>query len=57
MRTKFLVCNILPTLTYISNDMYEMCAKTFFKGKFMCAPSFLVGTHLTTCVRAHMRTA
>jgi len=25
---------------------------TFFKGKFMCAPSFLVCTHLTTCARA-----
>src|SRR6218665_1501934 len=33
--------------------MYEICAKAFFKGKFMCAPSFLVCAHLTTrvCVR------
>jgi len=33
--------------------MYEICAKTIFKGKFMCASSFLVCVHLTTCVRAH----
>jgi len=29
--------------------MYEIRANTFFKGKFMCAPSFLVWAHLTTC--------
>jgi len=29
--------------------------KAFFKGKFMCAPSFLACAYLTTC--AHMRTA
>src|SRR6218665_4025586 len=35
--------------------MYEICANTFLKRKFMCAPSFLVCAHLTTCVhsRAH----
>src|SRR6218665_1466889 len=33
--------------------MYEICANTFFKGKFLCAPSLLVCAHLTTCVRAH----
>jgi len=37
--------------------MYEMCVKAFSKWKFVCAPSFLVCTHLTTCVRAHTRTA
>jgi len=31
--------------------------KTLFKGKCMCTPSFLMCAHLTTCVRAHMRTA
>src|SRR6218665_2708669 len=30
--------------------------KHFFKEKFMCAPSFLVYTHLTTCACAHTRT-
>jgi len=30
--------------------MYEICAKTIFKGKLMCAPSFLVCAHLTTHV-------
>jgi len=33
--------------------MHEICANTFFKGKFMCTPSFLVCAHLTTCARAH----
>jgi len=37
--------------------MHEMCAKTFFKGKCMCAPSFLVCAHLMTCVRVHTSTA
>jgi len=37
--------------------MYEKCAKTFFKGKCMCAPSFRVCAHLTTCVRTHTSTA
>jgi len=27
--------------------------KTFFKGKYMCAPSFLVCAHLATCVHTH----
>jgi len=35
--------------------MYEICANTVFKGKFMCAPSALVCAHLTICVRAHTR--
>jgi len=33
--------------------MYEICANASFKGKFMCAPGFLVCAHLTSCVRAH----
>ena len=52
VRTKFPVCNLLPALIYVQNDMHETRAKTFFKGKFMCAPSFLVCAHRTTCVRA-----
>jgi len=31
----------------------EICAKTFWEGTFLCAPSFLVCARLTTCVRAH----
>jgi len=51
------VSNILPTLIYIQNNMYEICVKTFLKRKFMFAPSFLVFAHLTTCVcaRAQLR--
>jgi len=33
--------------------MHEIWAKTFFNERFMCAPSFLVCAHLTTCVHAH----
>jgi len=43
------VCNILTTLIYIYNDIN---ANTFLKGKFVCAPSFLVCAHVTTCARA-----
>src|SRR6218665_2092465 len=31
------------------------CVQHFFKGKFVCAPSFLVCAHLTTCVRTQLR--
>jgi len=31
--------------------------KAFFDGTFMRSTSFLVCAHLTTCVRAHTRTA
>src|SRR6218665_2308774 len=32
--------------------MYEIYANTFLKVKFVCAPSFLVCTHLTICASA-----
>jgi len=35
--------------------MYEICANTLLEGTFMCAPSFLVCTCLTACVRARTR--
>jgi len=54
---KFPVSNILQTLAYIYSDMYEIGANTFFEEKFMCAPSFPVCAHLTTCGRAHTCTA
>jgi len=31
--------SVLPGLICTWNDVYELCAKTFFEGKFMCAPS------------------
>ena len=34
--------------------MYEICAKTFLEGTYMCAQSFLVCTRVTACVHAHM---
>jgi len=34
-----------------------VCAKKIVEGTFMCAPSFLVCTRLTTCVCARTRTA
>jgi len=43
---KFPVCNIFPAIIYVWNAMYEICANTYFKGKFMRAPSFLVCAHL-----------
>ena len=33
------------------NGVYEICAKTFLEGKFMCAQSFLVCARLAVCVR------
>jgi len=33
--------------------MYEIYAKTFFKGKFVYTSSFLVCVHLTTCAHAY----
>ena len=33
--------------------MNEICAKTFFKGKFMCTLKFCVCAHLMTCAGAH----
>src|SRR6218665_2519867 len=36
--------------------MHEICARTFFKGTFMCAPNFLVCAHLTTCALENTRT-
>jgi len=50
---KFLLCNILPGLVCILNYVYEICAKTFFGGTFMCVPSFLVCARLMACVHAH----
>ena len=37
VRIKCLLCNILPELISIWNDTYEICAKTFLEGTFMCA--------------------
>src|SRR6218665_427698 len=52
--TKFLVSNILPALIYIYNDMYEMCAKTFFKEKMYVRSKFsCVRSSHDLCVRAH----
>jgi len=48
VRITFPLCNILPGLICIWNDMYEVCAKTFFEGTFMCAQSFRVCT-VHTC--------
>lgn len=42
MCTKCPLCNILAAIFYISNDMYQICAKAVFNGKYMCAPNFLV---------------
>src|SRR6218665_2485020 len=47
---QFLLCNILPGLICICNDMYEICAKTFLEGTFMCAPSFLLCAGLMACL-------
>jgi len=44
-------------LIRISNDVYEISAKTFLERTFMCAPSFLVSASLTACARAHTSTA
>jgi len=33
--------------------MYEISPKIIFKGKFMFTPSFLVCTHLMTCLHTH----
>src|SRR6218665_1303309 len=41
VRIKLLLCNILPGLICIWKDVYEICAKTFLEGKFMCAKNFL----------------
>ena len=57
VRIKFPLCNILPGLSCIWIDIYEICAETFLEGTFMCAPSFLVCAHLTACVRTHTSTA
>src|SRR6218665_2731320 len=48
------LCNILPGLICIWNDVYEIIiCKTFLEGTFMCAPSFLVCARLTACVHVH----
>ena len=52
---KFLLCNILPGLVWIWNDVYEIVAKAFLEGIFMCAPCFLVCARLTTCMCASTR--
>jgi len=47
----FKVC--VHTKLPVCNAMYEIFVNTFFTGKFMCAPSFLVCAHLTSCARVH----
>ena len=54
---KVFLCNILPGIICIRNDVCELCANTFLDGIFMCAPNFLVCARLTACVCAHTRTA
>ena len=47
-------------LVCVFNDVYEICAKTFLEGTFMCAPSFLVRADcalLMACVHTHAGTA
>ena len=56
MCIKFLLCNILPGLIRIWNDIYEICAKTFLEGTFMRAPSFLVWARVPARERVHTRT-
>ena len=52
VRIKFILCDILPEIICIWNAVYEICAKTFLEGTFMCTPSFLVCAHLMACVCA-----
>jgi len=54
---KFLLCNILPDLFLIWNDVYEICAKTFLEGNLLRAPSFFVCARLMTCAHLHTLTA
>lgn len=35
------LCNILPCLVCIWNNMCEMCANTFLEANFLCIPSLL----------------
>ena len=48
------MCNILPELICIWNDLFEVYAETILEGTFMCGTSFLVCTRVMTCVRAHV---
>lgn len=50
---KFVMCNILPALTCIWNDVFLVYAKTLLDETFVCAPSFLVCVRLTPPVCAH----
>src|SRR6218665_453952 len=47
-----LICKVCKR-NCIWNDVYEICAKTFLEGTFMCAPSFLVCARLKACVHTH----
>ena len=48
VQIRYLLCNILPGLICICDDVNEICVKPFLKGNFLCAPSFLVCARLTT---------
>src|SRR6218665_1495313 len=52
VRIKFLLCNILSRLICIWSDVYEICAKAFLEGTFICNPRFLVCARLK--LRANM---
>ena len=55
----FLLCNILPELIWIWNDVYEMCAKKHFWKEHLCAFQFLfcelVSRPVCACKCAQLR--
>ena len=51
---KFLLCNIWPGLICSWNDVYEISAKTFLEGVFMCTPIFLCAL-ISQLVYVHTR--
>ena len=51
--TKFPVFNILLALILFRTSWMK-CVQKIFKGKFMCALSFLVRSSHDLCARAHM---
>src|SRR6218665_2158853 len=51
--TKFLCATFYQHSSIYRTTRMIYVQKTFFKGEFMCAPSFLVCAHLMTCVHVH----